>query len=269
MDFFALITSIATADGLIPWWGILVIIGGSFLAGYVDSIAGGGGLIALPAFAVTGLPLHLAIGTNKVSSAMGTIVATVKYARQGYMVAWLCAPCVVVALIGSDIGANLSLLASDNFLRIFMLIVIPIAGFYVLRHKDLGQADADWSRRKKLAICLAISLIIGAYDGFYGPGTGTFLMLLLTSVGGLGARRAAGVTKSVNLTTNLTALAVFAYNGTCLFTLGIIGGLFNMAGNYIGSTQFTEKGSAIVRPIMLIVLVLFAIRLISELVAQA
>ena len=138
MDFFALISSIVTADGLIPWWGILVIIGGSFLAGYVDSIAGGGGLIALPAFAVTGLPLHLAIGTNKVSSAMGTIVATVKYARQGYMVAWLCAPCVVVALIGSDIGANLSLLASDIFLRIFMLIVIPIAGFYVLRHKDLG-----------------------------------------------------------------------------------------------------------------------------------
>lgn len=266
MDFFALIQSTFTADGLISWWGVLIIIGGSFLAGFVDSIAGGGGLISLPAYAATGLPLHLAIGSNKMASAMGTTVATIKYARRGYMVAWLCAPCVIAALIGSDIGAHLSLMASEDFLRIFMLIVIPIAGFYVLRHKELGESDADWSHKKTLAICLAISLVIGAYDGFYGPGTGTFLMLLLTSAGGLGAKRAQGVTKSVNLTTNITALIVFAINGSCLFALGIIGGLFNMLGNYLGSTQFTEKGSTVVRPVMLVVLVLFAIKLIYELV---
>ena len=267
MDFFALIQSTLTADGLIPAWSILIIAGGSFLAGFVDSIAGGGGLISLPAYAATGLPLHFAIGTNKLASAMGTIVATIKYARSGYMLAWLCAPCVVAALVGSDIGAHLSLLASEDFLRIFMLIIIPIAGFYVLRHKELGEADADWPRKKTLALCLAISLFIGAYDGFYGPGTGTFLMLLLTSVGGLGANHAAGVTKCANLTTNLTALVVFAVNGTCLFVLGILGGIFNMLGNYLGSTQFTEKGNTVVRPIMLIVLVLFAAKLIFELMA--
>ena len=267
MDFFALIASVATADGAIPWWSIFAIVGGSFLAGFVDAIAGGGGLISLPAYVVTGLPLHLAIGTNKVSSAMGTLVATVKYARRGYMTAWLCVPCVVAALAASNVGAHLSLSASDDFLRIFMLVIIPIAGFYVLRHKELGEADADWPRGKTLAACLAVSLVIGAYDGFYGPGTGTFLMLLLTSIGGLGAHRAAGVTKAVNLTTNITALAVFALNGSCLFALGVIGGIFNMAGNSLGSSQFTEKGPVIVRPIMLVVLLLFAIKLISELVA--
>ena len=265
MDFLELITAAATANGLIPWWGLIAIIAGSFLAGFVDAIAGGGGLIAIPAFAITGLPLHLVIGTNKLSSAMGTTLATIKYARRGYITLWLCAPCVAVALIGSSIGAHLSLLVSEDFLRVVMLIIIPLAGFYVLRNKKLGEKDSNQSRKKTLALCLAISLVIGTYDGFYGPGTGTFLMLLLTGVGGLGAQRAAGVTKCVNLTTNITALVVFALNGTCLFALGIVGGAFNMLGNYLGAAQFTEKGIAIARPIMLIVLMLFAIRLIYEL----
>lgn len=271
MDFLtttsSLFFSVFTADGLIPWWGIIAIALGSFLAGFVDAIAGGGGLISFPAFAITGMPLHLVIGTNKLASAMGTTVATVKYARQGYMTVWLCAPCVAAALVGSNAGAHLSLLVSEDFLRYVMLAVIPLAGFYVLRHKELGEHDSNWPRKKTLAICLAISLIIGVYDGFYGPGTGTFLMLLLTSLGGLGATRAAGVTKCVNLTTNITALVVFAFNGTCLFALGLIGGIFNLLGNYLGANQFTEKGSAVVRPIILVVLVLFAAKLISELLA--
>ena len=267
MDFFAFISSLVTANGLIPWWGIFVIIGGSFLAGFVDSIAGGGGLISFPSLIVTGIPLHFVIGTTKISSTMGTLVATIKYARNGYMVAWLCIPCIIVALAGADLGAHLSLSASEDFLRVFMLIVLPFAGFYVLKRKNLGAENADWPRKKTLIRCIAISLIVGVYDGFYGPGTGTFLMLLLTSLGGLGVQRAAGVTKCVNLTTNITALVVFALSDTCLVSLGIIGGVFNMAGNYLGSIQFTEKGNAIVRPIMIVVLVLFAIRLISELVA--
>ena len=246
MDFFAFISSLVTANGLIPWWGIFVIIGGSFLAGFVDSIAGGGGLISFPSLIVTGIPLHFVIGTTKISSTMGTLVATIKYARNGYMVAWLCIPCIIVALAGADLGAHLSLSASEDFLRVFMLIVLPFAGFYVLKRKNLGAENADWPRKKTLIRCIAISLIVGVYDGFYGP---------------------AGVTKCVNLTTNITALVVFALSDTCLVSLGIIGGVFNMAGNYLGSMQFTEKGNAIVRPIMIVVLVLFAIRLISELVA--
>lgn len=263
MDFLSLIT----ANGLITWWGILIVAAGCFLAGYVDAIAGGGGLIQLPAFIVAGLPIHLAIGTNKLASPMGTILAAVKYARQGYMALWLCAPCIVVALIGSNFGAHLSLLASEDMLRIIMLAVIPVAGFYVLHHKDMGTEDAPWPRHKTLGICLVISLFIGIYDGIYGPGTGTFLMLLLTSFGGLGIQRAAGVTKCVNATTNLTALVVFLLNGTVVISVGIIGGLFNIAGSYFGANQFTEKGTQIARPIMLVVLTLFAIRLVMELIA--
>ncbi len=260
--------SIVSADGLVEWWGIIAIAVGSLLAGFVDAIAGGGGLIAIPAYMITGLPLHLVIGTNKLSSAMGTSLATIKYARRGYMVLWLCAPCVVIALIGSNIGAQLSLYASENFLRILMLVVIPIAGFCLLRNKQLGKEPSGYPRRKTLAICLAISLVIGAYDGFYGPGTGTFLMLLLTTLGGLGIDHAAGVTKCVNLTTNLTALVVFSLNGACIFILGLIGGIFKLLGSYLGAKQFTEKGSKIARPLMLVVLILFAARLITELVGS-
>ena len=263
MDFL----SVITANGLIPWWGVVIIAAGGFLAGFVDAIAGGGGLIFMPAFIVAGLPVHLAIGTNKLASPMGTILAAIKYARQGYMALWLCAPCIIVALMGSNLGAHLSLMASEDTLRIIMLAVIPIAGFYVLRHKNMGTEDAPWPRKKTLLICLIISLAIGAYDGVYGPGTGTFLMLLLTSVGGLGIQRAAGVTKCVNVTTNLTALVVFLINGNVSIPLGIIGGVFNIAGSYFGANQFTEKGAKIARPLMLVVLSLFAIRLIVEVFA--
>lgn len=267
MDFFALIEQVCTAGGLIPWWGIFVIAGGSFLAGFVDSIAGGGGLISFPSLMVTGLPLHAVIGTTKLASTMGTAVATIKYARYGYMVAWLCAPCAVCALIGSCLGAHLSLCATEDFLRIFMLVVLPFAGFYVLKKNDFETHDAAWSKARTCASCTACAFVIGIYDGFYGPGTGTFLMLVLTSLGGLGINHAQGLTKCINLTTNISALVVFLLNNTCLISLGIIGGVFNMAGNYVGSKQFSEKGSALVRPLMLVVLVLFALRLISELVA--
>lgn len=254
-----------TAGGLLDGWGLLIIFVGSFLAGFVDAIAGGGGLISVPAFLFAGVPIHFTIGTNKLASAMGTALATFKYMRKGFMLAKLCVPCVIVALVASSIGANVSMLTSENVLRVVMLIIIPLAGFYVLKKKDLGQHERLENFAKTLALCLVVSLVVGFYDGFYGPGTGTFLMLLLTGVAHLSLDHAAGVTKCVNLTTNVSALCVFALGGTCLFALGFVAGCFNLLGSYFGSSQYTEKGAAIARPIMLVVLVVFAIKLVAEL----
>jgi hypothetical protein len=109
-----------------------------------------------------------------------------------------------------------------------------------------------------------VALLIGAYDGFYGPGTGTFLILLLTAFAHFGLGEANGVAKSINLTTNLTSLAVYLMNGKVIILLGFFGGLFGIIGNYIGVTFFEKKGAKAVRPLMIIVLVIFFIRILTE-----
>lgn len=124
----------------------------------------------------------------------------------------------------------------------------------------------EYSFLKTTLIAVTVSFIVGIYDGFYGPGTGTFLLLFLTGLGHMPLTRANGTTKVINLTTNLAALAVYLINGKVLIPLGIIAGLFNIAGNYIGATLFEQKGAKSVKPFMLGVLVIFFIKVLSELV---
>lgn len=238
----------------------------AFVAGFVDSIAGGGGLISLPAFILAGVPVHNAIGTNKLSSTMGTTVATIKYAINGYMVKTFVAVGVVCGLTGSFVGSNLALIADETFIRVFMLVVLPPTAFFVLRTKDLDKFSQDpLPQGKAMAITAAVALAVGVYDGFFGPGTGTFLMLLLTALAHQDIRTAAGTTKAINLSTNVAALVVFLVNGAVLLPLGLAAGVFNIAGNYLGAKKFTKSGSSIARPVMLIVLVIFAVKLIFDL----
>ena len=244
----------------------LIVCPLAFIAGFVDAIAGGGGLISLPAYLFAGLPVHVAIGTNKLSSSMGTLIATVRYIINGYMVRTFVAVGVPCALVGSGIGSNLALVTGDFVFKLFMLCALPFVAFFVLKTKDLDAfSRVEIPRGRALAITAAIALVIGVYDGFYGPGTGTFLMLLLTTLAHQDVRSAAGTTKAINLSTNLAALAVFLVNGVVLLPLGIAAGAFNIAGNYLGAGSFTKRGSAIARPIMLVVIVLFALKLVADL----
>lgn len=213
-----------------------------FLAGFVDAVAGGGGLISLPAYMLAGLPVHMAIGTNKLSSGMGTALTTWRYSRSGYIPWRQAGLCVVCALIGSSAGANLALLISDRFFKVIMLFILPLAAFYVLRYSALDVQKAPYSERKTVLLSMAAAVVIGAYDGFYGPGTGTFLILLLTAVAHMPLQSANGVSKVINLTTNLAALAVYVMNGKVIFVLGLAAGCFSLAGNYIG-TRFFDKGA--------------------------
>lgn len=239
-----------------------------FLAGLIDAVAGGGGLISLPAYFFAGLPAHAALATSKLSSTMGTAVATIKFALRGYMIKNYLIAGVVFGLAGSFIGSNLVLIASSDLLMIFMLLSLPAVGFFVLKTKDLDNfADRRRSKRTATLLVSGISFTIGIYDGFYGPGTGTFLLLLLTSVAHLSMREAAGTTKAVNLATNVSALVVFLLSGNVVIVLGLVAGLFNIAGNWIGANLFHKKGSAIVRPVLIVVLVLFALKLLYDLFA--
>lgn len=236
-----------------------------FIAGFVDSIAGGGGLISLPAFLFAGLPVHNALATNKLQATMGTTVATIRYALNGFMVKELVAIGVVCGLVGSVLGTNLALLASDFLIKVLMLVALPFVAFYVLRTKDFNKfAENGFPLRKTVAIVAALALAIGIYDGFYGPGTGTILMLVLTGLARTTLNVAAGTTKAINLATNATSAVVFLVNGQTMVALALVAGLFSIAGNWLGAKFFTEQGSRVVRPIMLVVIALFAIKLVSD-----
>lgn len=244
----------------------LIVCPLALIAGLVDAVAGGGGLISLPAYFFAGLPPHAAIATNKLSSTMGTLVATVRYVLFGYMVKRFVLVGVVCGLAGSAVGANLALVADSFALMLFMLISLPFVAVLVFRTRDLNRFAAQpLPLRRAVALTGAIALAVGIYDGFYGPGTGTILMLLLTTVAHQSMREAAGTTKAINLATNAAALTVFLANGEVLIGLGLAAGIFNIAGNWIGASLFDKKGAAILRPLMLVVIALFAVRLLVDL----
>ena len=236
------------------------------IAGFVDSIAGGGGLISLPAYLISGLPVHTCIATNKLSSSMGTAVATAKYARSGYIEWRLAVFCAAASLIGAAMGANLALLISESAFRVLMLIILPLTALYVQRKKELFSEAAlvTLSFARTVILSSIIAFLLGMYDGFYGPGTGTFLILLLTRFAHMDLHRANGITKVINLSSNLSSLVVYLVNGQVLLPLGLCAGAFSVLGNYLGSRCFTKKGADIARPIILLVLCVFFVRTVLE-----
>ncbi len=234
-----------------------------FLAGLVDAIGGGGGLISLPAYLLTGLPIHQAIATNKLSSSCGTSLSTFRFFRHGLINLKLAVPSVVAALVGSSLGAHLSLLISEQIMKYVLFAVLPIAAFFVLnRHLFKDHSEGAVFDRRTLIICILSAFIIGGYDGFYGPGTGTFLIIAFTVFAGMSVSASNAQAKVINLTSNLSSLVVFLLNGQVVFLLGLAGALCNMAGNYVGSGLALSNGAKIVRPVIVIVLVLLFLKIL-------
>lgn len=237
------------------------------VAGFVDSIAGGGGLISLPAYLIAGFPTHYALGTNKLSSGMGTALAAYRYAKNKYVEDWrqaIC--CAVFALIGSATGVKLALLIEDGIFKIVMLVILPLTAIYIMRPKTFSDSNKKpFTIKKTILISMAIALVVGIYDGFYGPGAGSFLILAMTSIARMKLSSANGVAKVINLTTDFTSVVVYFINGGKVsFFIGIVGGLFCFGGSYIGTKFFDKKGAKSVKPIMIVVLVIFFVKVLLE-----
>ena len=246
-------------------WTFLIVCPLVGLAGFIDAIAGGGGLISLPAYLIAGLPPHAAIGTNKFGSCCGTVVATWQFARHGFIRWKQAVPAVALALVGSWLGARLALMVDPGTFKIIMLIILPLTGVYVLNKKALQASNPPYSVRRTMLIVALLSFVIGVYDGFYGPGTGTFLMLLLTAVAHVSLNEAAGLTKVINLSTNVAALVVFLTHGGVWMPLALAAAAFSVVGNYMGAKYFVSKGTGFVKPVIIIVLSLFFVKLCYEL----
>ena len=237
-----------------------------FLGGLVDAMAGGGGIITLPAYLMAGLPAHLALATNKLSSTVGTCVSTTRLARAGCIDARLALPGVACALLGSPVGARLALLVPEGAFRVVLMVALPLIAVLVLREKSLRPDTLPMPASRRVAVICACGLACGTYDGFYGPGTGTFLLLLLSGAARLGVRDASGIMKAVNLASNVAGVVTFALAGQVWWALGLIAGVFGIAGHYLGAGMVLRGGVRAVRPIIVAVLAALFVKTALELV---
>lgn len=245
---------------------VAIVIVGVFLASFVDGVAGGGGIISVPTYLIAGLPAHLALGTNKLSSCIGTAVSAGRFIKGGFVDWKLGVPSILLALAGAHLGTRLQLALDERYLKWLLLVVLPIVAVVVLRQRTFPEERGDMPEGRRAAIVLTASLIVGAYDGFYGPGTGTFLILIYCNLGKMDLRTASGNVKLVNLASNIGALVTSFLSGKVFIVLGLIGAVASIAGHYIGSGMAIKNGAKIVKPVILVVLALLAVKVISELV---
>ena len=237
-----------------------------FLAGFVDAIAGGGGLISLPTYLLIGVPPQYALGTNKMGSFWGTALSAWRFTKNGFINWKKAVFFAAAAMLGSGIGANLTLLLPEAIVGKIILVSLPVVAAIVIFDRKMGDDSRAGTipERRQFRLTLLIALVIGMYDGFYGPGTGTFLIIAFTAFARLSVGEANAQAKAINLSTNLSSLAVFLAGGQVVIPLGLAAAACNMLGNYIGSGLALSRGAKITRPIILTVLGLLLIKLLYE-----
>ena len=246
-----------------PLWTVVVICLGVFCASFMDAIGGGGGIISVPCYLLAGIPVHYTLGTNKLSACIGTVASTIRYVKNGCVDWLLAAPSIVLAMMGAHLGTRLQLSVDERYLKLLLLVVLPVIAVVLLKKKDLPEERKpmqEWLRR---GITWGYSLA-GVYDGFYGPGTGTFLLLSFCYLAKIDVRTASGNVKLVNLSSNIGALATSLAAGKVLVPLGLLAAVFAVTGQYLGAGLALKNGSKIVRPVILVVLALLAGKVLLE-----
>jgi uncharacterized membrane protein YfcA len=235
----------------------------AFVAGLVDAVVGGGGLIQIPAiFAVfpKEVPATL-LGTNKLAAMFGTTVAAVKYARR-VPVAWsTAAPAAVTAFALSFVGAWTVTRVPGDFVRSLLPLILVAVAVYTYKKKDLGAIHAPMhSGAKERLLAMGIGAAIGFYDGFFGPGTGSFLLFLFVRFFGFDFLSASAAAKVVNVACNMSALLWFGYSGHLLWQLGLLMAVCQIAGSLIGTRLALKHGSGFVRKLFLVVVSLLIVK---------
>lgn len=249
---------------------LLIVLPGVFLGGLIDSIAGGGGLISLPAYLAAGLPTHVALGNNKFSSCFGTLFATWRYLRWGWIARGVALTAAAAALLGSYAGARTVLWIDPGFLRLLLLVLIPLIAAFTLGNRRLGGENRlnTVPTGKRYALSVLAGLSIGFYDGFFGPGTGTFLILFFTIALKCDFVTANANTKVINLASNVAALVGFLGAGKVVISLGIPAALAGIAGNLLGARLVRWRGNRIIRPLILVALSLLLVKVVFDLLRR-
>ena len=249
-------------------WAVALMCVGVFVASFVDAIGGGGGIISVPIYLFAGLPTHFALGTNKLSAGIGTAASTLRYITSGFVMWDLAAGSVLLAVLGSHLGTRLQLMVDERYLKYMLLLVLPLVAVVMLKKKAFPEEPGEISQWAQRGIVWCASLLIGIYDGFYGPGTGTFLLLVFCHLAKMDVRTASGNVKLVNFSSNIGALVTSIAAGKVYLLLGAITAVFSIAGHYLGAGVTIKNGSKVVRPVIFTVLGLLALKIILELVTS-
>jgi uncharacterized membrane protein YfcA len=241
----------------------LFLLAASFFAGFIDSIAGGGGLIQLPALLI-GLPKSETaevLGTNKLSSIFGTSTAAVLYRKQIKPDPKVLIAMGLPAFLGSAGGAVLASKIPTSSMRPMVLVLLIIVAIYTWFKPDLGKFEnLRHLPKRRVQIAAIAGVLIGFYDGIFGPGTGSFLMLILVASLGYAFITASAIAKVVNVATNVGAIMVFGINGAVIWQIGIIMGVANISGAIIGARLAIKGGSTLVRKVFLFVTVALIVK---------
>lgn len=243
---------------------ILLCVAG-FVASFVDSIAGGGGLISVPAFMLAGLPPHMVLGTNKFSATAGSFTSSLKFIKSGKANFKLLKYLIPFTLIGSMLGVRAVLYIDQKFLTPLVLILIMFIGIYTLFSKSLGLEDKFKGLTKKNVIFgIILALSLGFYDGFFGPGTGSFLVFGFINIFGFNFVSSSANARVLNFTSNITALVLFALSGQIDYMLGIPVAVFMILGARMGTSVALSKGSKLIKPIFVTMSLAVAVKMLMN-----
>lgn len=234
---------------------ILVVV--AFITGFVDSIAGGGGFISVPALMLAGLPTQQAVATNKLPAVFGSAIASYNFIKEGKILWRFAILGIIFALLGGVVGSSINLNVSKETLDKIVLIILPIAAIITfIPRKKIRAEQREFTKFETYVVVPVISFVLGIYDGFFGPGMGTFLIVAFYSILGLDMVNASGIAKLVNFSSGFSSLLVFMKMGTVVYTVGIPM-LFSITlGGYIGSKIALKKGQSFIKLIMIIVFVI-------------
>jgi len=224
------------------------LAGTALVAGFIDAVAGGGGLITVPALLFAGIPPHLALGTNKAQSICGTALATLRYRRAGLFRLGDSKALVGAVFVGAISGGIAIQRIEARVLALIVPVLLLAVVLYTLLSPRMG--DDDSQARIGAPAYLPVGGAIGFYDGFFGPGTGQFFAVSLVGLRGLGLTRATGLAKLLNLTSNCAALIAFAIGGKVIWLLGLTMAAGSMTGGWLGAHFATRHGAKLIRPLL-------------------
>lgn len=242
---------------------LLLLCIAAFFAGFVDSIAGGGGLVTVPVMLIAGIPPLQTLGTNKVQSLFGAASATIAYARKGHVELREQLPMALMAIMGGALGAALATIVPGEVLEAIMpVLLVAIAIFFAVK-PNLNDLD---KHRIITPFVFGLTFVpaIGFYDGIFGPGTGSFFMLAFVTLAGFGVLKATAHTKLLNLGSNLGALIVFASFGAILWKIGLLMGICQFLGAQLGSRLAMRIGAKLIKPLLVIVCLALAVKLLAD-----
>lgn len=236
-----------------PYILYLFLFGMAFLSGFIDTIAGGGGLISMPALMYSGIPIVTALGTNKFQSVFGLSMAVFKYHRRGFINFKMIYRGLLMGLLGAISGAILVNYLSNYFMKYIIPFLFLAVFIFNVFNKELGLKPGKKHLSEHIFFPL-FGFILGFYDAFFGPGTGNFWIIAIVFFLGYTFLEASGYAKVLNLKSNVFALCIFLYYGEVNFILGIIMGVAQLGGSYLGAHMVILKGSKLVRPLFMSVI---------------